>query len=101
MLPSFNEILYHGTAEKFKSMEEAKIEHLKGLAVISMTKHLMSKYKLSHEDAYKKLHNSEIYRILMENDSGLYLESDVYLKNALDSEFEKDKEALYDYISFN
>lgn len=82
-------------------MEEAKIEHLKGLSVINATKHIMSKYSLNHEDAYKKLLNSETYRILMESNSGLFLESDNYLNNALDIEFEKDKEALYDYISSN
>lgn len=37
----------------------------------------------------------------MESNSGLFLESDNYLNNALDIEFEKDKEALYDYISSN
>ena len=82
-------------------MDEPKIERLKGLAVINATKHLMSKYNLNHEDAYKKLLNSETYRILMESDSGLFLESDDYLNMALDSEFEKNKEALYDYISSN
>ena len=61
-------------------MEEAKIEHLKGLSVISATKHIMSKYSLNHEDAYKKLLSSETYRILMESNSGLFLESDNYLK---------------------
>lgn len=61
----------------------------------------MSKYSLNHEDAYKKLLNSETYRILMESNSGLFLETDSYLNNVLDIEFEKDKEALYDYISSN
>ena len=37
----------------------------------------------------------------MESNSGLFLESDNYLNNALDIEFEKDNEALYDYISSN
>jgi len=82
-------------------MEEAKIEHLKGLTVISATKHIMEKYGLNHEDAYKKLFLSETYRILMESDSGLFLESDQYFNTALDTEFEKDKEAMYDYISNN
>jgi AmiR/NasT family two-component response regulator len=40
-------------------MEEAKIEHLKGLSVINAAKHLMSKYGLNHEEAYKKLLNYE------------------------------------------
>ena len=35
-------------------MDEKKIEHLKGLAVIAATKRLMQKYNLSHEEAYKK-----------------------------------------------
>ena len=61
----------------------------------------MSKYSLNNEDAYKKLLNSETYRILMESNSGLFLETDSYLNNALDIEFEKDNEALYDYISSN
>ena len=55
-------------------MEEAKIEHLKGLSVINATKHIMSKYNLNHEDAYKKLLSSETYRILMESNSGLFLD---------------------------
>lgn len=77
------------------------IEHLKGLSVINATKHIMSKYSLIHEDAFKNLLNSETYRILMESNSGLFLETDSYFNNALDIEFEKDKEALYDYISSN
>ena len=77
------------------------IEHLKGLSVINATKHIMSKYSLIHEDAFKNFLNSETYRILMESNSGLFLETDSYLNNALDIEFEKDNEALYDYISSN
>ena len=71
------------------------------MSVINATKHIMSKYSLNHEDAFKNLLNSETYRILMESNSGLFLETDSYLNNALDIEFEKDKEALYDYISSN
>ena len=82
-------------------MEETKIEHLKGLSVINATKHLMLKYDLNHEDAYKKLLHTETYKILMESDSGLFLESDSYLTVALYSECEKNKEALYDFISKN
>ena len=48
-------------------MDEKKIEHLKGLSVINITKFIMSKYQLSHEDAYKKVLTSETYKILMNN----------------------------------
>ena len=37
----------------------------------------------------------------MESNSGLFLETNSYLNNALDIKFEKDNEALYDYISSN
>lgn len=40
-------------------MEEAKIEHLKGLSVINAAKHLRSKYGVNHEEACKKLLNYE------------------------------------------
>ena len=43
-------------------MDEKKIEHLKGLAVIAATKRLMQKYNLSHEEAYKKLLESLLFR---------------------------------------
>ena len=49
------------------------IEHLKGLSVINATKHIMSKYSLTHEDVYKKLLNSETYRILIEVTLGFFL----------------------------
>ena len=57
--------------------------------------------EVGSDEAKEKLLNSETYRILMESNSGLFLETDSYLNNALDIEFEKDKEALYDYISSN
>jgi hypothetical protein len=80
-------------------MDELKIEHLKGLSVIYATKYLMTKFGISHEDAYIKLLNSELYKILLDTNSSLYLESDTYLYKALDCEFEQNKEALYNFIS--
>lgn len=82
-------------------MDEKKIEHLKGLSVINITKFIMSKYKLSHEDAYKKVLTSETYKILMNTDSGLFLESDDYLTKAIDIEFSKNTDFLYSYLNDN
>ena len=59
-------------------MEEAKIEHLKGLSVISATKHIMSKYSLNHEDAYKKLLNS--VRSADNVNQAMFEVTDFYLK---------------------
>ncbi len=82
-------------------MDELKIEHLKGLSVINVTKHLMKKYELSHEDAYKKFLTSDTYKILMDSESKLYLESDEYLVKAIDIEFAEGKEKLYLYLVEN
>ena len=51
--------------------------------------------EVGSDEAKEKLLNSETYRILMESNFGLFLETDSYLNNSLDIEFEKDKEALY------
>lgn len=80
-------------------MDDKKVEHLKGLSVINLTKYLMEKYSLSHEDAYRKLMSSETYKILMNTNSDMYLETDKYLIDAIDIEFTKDMNALYDFLS--
>lgn len=80
-------------------MDELKVEHLKGLCVINATKHLMEKDGLNHEAAYKKLLTSETYKILMNTDSNLYLESDKYILEAIDIEFSNGKEALYSFLN--
>lgn len=82
-------------------MDELKVEHLKGLCVINLTKHLMTKDHLTHENAYKNLLASETYKILMNTDSSLYLESDTYILEAFDIETSKGKEDFYSFISNN
>lgn len=79
-------------------MDVKQVEHLKGLSVINITKYLMKKYSLNHEDAYKKLLASETYKILLNTESNMYLESDEYLTDAINIEFTKDKEELYNYL---
>lgn len=79
-------------------MDESKIEHLKGLIVINLTKYIMDKFSLSHEEAYKKLLASETYKILMNSNSLLYLETDAYLTQAINLEFTASKQKMLDYI---
>ncbi len=82
-------------------MDELKVEHLKGLCVINLTKYLMVKDHLNHEDAYKNLLASETYKILMNTDSSLYLEPDSYILKAFEIEASDGKEGLYSFISNN
>lgn len=79
-------------------LDSAKIEHLKGLSVINLTKYIMERFSLSHEEAYKKLFVSETYSILMKDETEMFLETDVYLREAFDIEQAKGKEALYAYL---
>jgi len=82
-------------------MDELKVEHLKGLCVINVTKHLMKKENITHEDAYKKFLSSETYKLLMNTDSGMYLEFDKYIIEALDIELAKGKDSLIEFVNEN
>ncbi|MBR5965756.1 MAG: hypothetical protein IK015_06540 [Treponema sp.] len=82
-------------------MDELKAEHLKGLCVIEATKHLMQKYDYSHEEAYKKFLDTDIYNVLMNSDSDMFLEDDSYIKKALDLELSENKAAMYNFIQNN
>ena len=79
-------------------MDAKQIEHLKGICVINLTKNIMEKYSLNHEEAYKKLLVSEIYKILMNDESNLYNETDDYLQAAIQIELTQGKEKLYEYL---
>lgn len=82
-------------------MDELKAEHLKGLCVIEATKHLMQKYSLSHDEAYKKLLSTDFYNVLMNTDAALFLENDEYIKKSLDLELLESKDSMYTFIQNN
>lgn len=80
-------------------MSSAKIETTQGLCVIALTKHLMKKFELAEDTAYAKLIDMELYLLLMDSDTGLYLETNHYLCEACDIELNNGKDALYEYIN--
>lgn len=57
----------------------------------------MERYQLNQEMAYRKLLNTEFYKLLNDIDTGLYLETDEYLCNGCVVKLEKGKSALYEY----
>ncbi|MDE5697309.1 MAG: hypothetical protein K2K74_10145 [Lachnospiraceae bacterium] len=79
-------------------MSENKIETTKGMCVVSLTKHIMEKRELGYEDAYKKLLTTELYQLLQDSETRLFLETNEYLNEAYDRESEGGKDALYQYI---
>ncbi|MCC8128213.1 MAG: hypothetical protein LIO92_12620, partial [Clostridiales bacterium] len=60
-------------------MTEGKARVTLGLSVVTITKYLMERFNLSHEDAYKKLINTDFFERLNDLETGLYLEPDQYL----------------------
>jgi len=55
-------------------MCERKIETTTGMCVVALTKHIMEKQVLEYEAAYKKLLTTELYHLLQDSETRLFLE---------------------------
>lgn len=80
-------------------MQRDKIETVQGLCAVAITKHIMEKYGISEDKAYAKLMGSELYSLLMDPETNLFLETNQYLCTACDLEFDKGVDALYEYVN--
>lgn len=80
-------------------MSESKIETTKGLCVIALTKYLMHYYGETQEAAYRRLLSMELYELLLDDDTRMFLETNEYLCKCCRIECEQGKDALYEYIN--
>lgn len=80
-------------------MSESKIEVTTGMCVVALTRHIMQKKQVDYEKAYKMLLNSEVYKLLQDAETRLFLETNEYLAEAYDCELDFGKDALYEYIN--
>lgn len=80
-------------------MADGKTQTALGFSVIAITKHLMKYFAINHEDAYRKLVNTDFYILLTDPETGLYLETDQYLCKGCLLELEEGKDAMYRYIN--
>ena len=80
-------------------MRGGRIETTIGMCVVALTKHIMQKETLGYEAAYKKLLSTELYKLLQDTETRLFLETNDYLMKAYDKEIEVGKDALYQYIN--
>lgn len=80
-------------------MDEGRIETTMGMCVVALTKHLMKKQNLNYEEAYKKLLNMELYKLLTDSETRLFLETNEYLCEACDRELEGGVDVLYGFIN--
>lgn len=79
-------------------MSEGKIETAKGMCVVDVTKFLMNRNNWSDDVAYAHFMGMELYKILVDTDSGMYLEPNDYLFECCEIEESRGVDALYDFI---
>lgn len=82
-------------------MNENRVETTIGLCVIALTKYIMKIYHVNQGDAYRKLITMELYNVLMDADSRLYLETNEYLIQCCKIECEQGKDAFYRFINID
>ena len=82
-------------------MTDGKKQTALGLSVVALTKYLMHRYSIDHEEAYKRLASTKLFELLNDLDTGLYLEQNKYLCDACLKELEQGQEAMYEFINSN
>lgn len=80
-------------------MSEGRIETTTGMCVVALTKYLMKKQNIDYEKAYKKLLSMELYNLLLDTETRLFLETNEYLCEACDRELEEGVDVLYEFIN--
>ena len=82
-------------------MDASKITTATGMCVIALTKHIMKKDQIDNEHAYRKLLESELYKLLNDPETRLFLENNNYLCEAYDVECREGKDGLYYFINMD
>ena len=80
-------------------MPESRIETAKGLCVVALTRYIMNTYDLAQDAAYEKLLNTELYILLMDTGTRLFLETNEYLCRCCEIELTEGIDALYQFIN--
>lgn len=66
---------------------------------MALTKYLMKKQNADYEKAYRKLLSMELYNLLLDMETRLFLETNEYLCEACDRELDKGVDALYEFVN--
>ena len=80
-------------------MTAEQIRNTIGSCAIGLTRHVMERDSLSHDEAYCKVFSSELFKLVSDSDTRLYLEPNAELSRLYDLEVAKGVQALYDAIS--
>jgi len=80
-------------------MTDERIRNTIGECAIGLTRHIMSRDAVSHDVAYCKLLGSELFKLIGDPDTRLYLEPNSELVRLYDIERQSGPDALYSAIA--
>jgi len=80
-------------------MTDERIRNTIGECAIGLTRHIMSRDSVSHDVAYCKLLGSELFKLVSDPDTRLYLEPNSELARLYDIERQSGPVALYNAIA--
>ena len=69
-----------------------------GNKVVDLTRYIMARDGMSQDLAYAKLYRMELFKLLSDPETRLFLEDDAYLQKACEVELASGTDALYDFI---
>ena len=69
-----------------------------GNKVVDLTRYIMARDGLTQDLAYAKLYRTELFKLLSDPETRLFLEDDAYLQKAYEAESTSGVDALYDFI---
>lgn len=79
-------------------MTQKKIETTIGMCIVALTRHIMKKQNLNYEEAYRTLLQTELYQLLSDEETRLFLEPNTFLCDAYDREVSLGRNGLYEFI---
>ena len=69
-----------------------------GNKVVDLTRYIMARDGLAQDLAYAKLYRMELFKLISDPETRLFLEDDAYLQKAYEAESVSGTDALYDFI---
>ena len=76
-------------------MTDAMIQNAIASSVIGLTRHVMAKHGKPDAEAYRMVYDSELFKLLSDANTRLFLSTNKELGDLLDAEIEHGRSALY------
>ena len=76
-------------------MTDAMIQNAIASSVVGLTRHVMAKYGKPDAEAYRMVYDSELFKLLSDANTRLFLSTNKELSAFLDAEMERGRSALY------